>query len=31
MLDSYFNGYAANDIPGKGVVAWGANMGVPGY
>lgn len=31
MLDSNFNGYAANDIPGKGAVAWGANMGVPGY
>ena len=31
MLDSNFNGYAANDIPGKGVVAWGTNMGVPGY
>lgn len=31
MLDPSFNGYAATDIPGKGVVAWGVSMGVPGY
>lgn len=31
MLDSSFNGYNAVDVPGKGVVTWGANMGVPGY
>lgn len=31
MLEDGFNGYETHDIPGRGSVSWGHNMGVPGY
>lgn len=31
MLEQDFNGYSPQQVPGKGEVGWGNQMGIPGY